>query len=193
MNLAAQPPRIRDPVFPDTMDFAFDRVMVLGVWNNHTRLLLPASETTPAIWGKWQNIVDAVVIKGWAGWALTDALDSTRAHPSLDPCVTCLRNIRVPENEPTRCAGASANWWGRWNPRSHTVAPTASNTCESWAGFPTVDANDTSSLGRGLLSSGAAKPMGCTYLPDCKHMWRTAGPCRDGILSYVDDVAEEYR
>ena len=152
LDLNAQPPRSRARVFANTVEFDFDRSMVLGVWGNHTRLLLPEAETAPEVWRRWQNIADAVVIKDWGGWKSTNIPDSTRVHVSLEPCVTCLRNIRVPANEPALYSGVSENLRRRRNPYSHTTNPTASNTSESRAGFPEVDSDDTSYLGRGLLS-----------------------------------------
>ena len=68
LNLATQPPRSRALVFSNDMDFSLERVLVLGVWNNHTRLLIPSAETTPATWRGWQNVVDSVAPKGWDGW-----------------------------------------------------------------------------------------------------------------------------
>ena len=47
LNLRANPPLSRALVFSDTIDFDMEQVMALGVWNNHTRLLLPSAEKTP--------------------------------------------------------------------------------------------------------------------------------------------------
>ena len=192
LNRTAHPPSSRALVFSDNMDFAIDRAMVLWMWNNRKRLLVPDAETTSAVWGKWRNIVDTAAIKGWGGWRIAGNPDSTRAHLSLEPCVTFLRNIRVPANSLSRCDGVSDNWRGRWDPCPHTADAIQSGAQESWVGFPTVDTDDSSYLCRGILSPEAETSLGCMYLLDCRHMWRPLGPCRDRILSYLGDVPDSY-
>ena len=55
-----------------------------------------------------------------------------------------------------------------------------------------MDANNSSYVCRGILSPEAAPALGCMYLPDCRHMWRSLGPCRDSILSYLNGVSDIY-
>ena len=193
LNLNAKPPLSRALVFSNAVEFAFDKAVAVGVWNNHTRLLLPAAETTPEAWKRWHGISDTVVIRWWGGWESTSNPDSTRAHFSLDPCLACLRNIRAPANESTRYAGVSEDWWGRWNPCPHNKEPTTTSIGAPMSAFPEMASGDTSYVGRGFLSSEAETSPGCAYPPDFSHMWRTVGPCRKGIPSYIEDMADEHR
>ena len=149
INLDSQPPQSRALVFSDTPDFAIDKVMVLGVWNNHTRLLLPSAETTPAAWKSWGETVDTVLLKGWGGWESPSVTDPTRVQMGLAPCVACDRHNRVPVHGANRYAGVAVNWWARWNPCPHSTTPSAQNTGASRNGFPTVMTKDQSYAGRG--------------------------------------------
>ena len=191
VNLLTQPPRTRALVFTDSMDFKLNNVMVLGVWNNHTRLLLPVAETTPALWAKWQDIMDSVVIREWGGWKESIKSDQPRVHLNLDPCVLCHRHVRVPNAIPPRVAGMD-KWWGRWNPCSHKTDTTQEASSDLWAHFPTADSRDGSYTGRGILCPSQALSLGTDILPDCRHVWRSQGPCRTLINTYVEDLPDTF-
>ena len=86
--------------------------MVLRVWNNHTRLLLPSAETAPSAWKKWSGVIDTVIIKGWDGWTPPSVTDATRAQMVLNPCITCGQLVRIPLHDTNRYDGVCENWWG---------------------------------------------------------------------------------
>ena len=69
--------------------------MVLGVWNNHTRLLLPSAETTPKSWRNWREVVDTIVARRRGGWKTDDRSDMARVRMDLSPCSNCARNVRA--------------------------------------------------------------------------------------------------
>ena len=192
VNMATQPPRTRALVFSNSMDFSLERTMVLGVWNNHTRLLLPAAETTPALWTKWQDAMDSVVIRSWGSWCAAPPSDQMRVLLNLEPCTSCQRRVRVPASDPPRGSGISDRWWGRWNPCSHQTDVTQTVSPDLWSHFPTVLTNDESYVGRGKLDPLPSMALGTDFLPDCRHMWRSQGPCRHLVGSYTDDLPGRY-
>ena len=192
LNHDSHPPRIRDLVLSEPPDFAIDKVTVLGVCGNHTRLLLPSAETTPAAWKIRRETADTVAANGWGGWESPSVTGPTRVQMALAPCVACDRHIRVPVRGANRYAGVAENWRGRWSPCSHPTAPSAQNNGSSRNGFPTGMTNDQSYAGRGSLSPFAAESLGRTCLPGCSHMWRSAGPCREDAVRYADDTAATF-
>ena len=47
-------------------------------------------------------------------------------------------------------------------------------------------------VGRGVLNEKAALALGCDYLPDCDHVWRTAGALAAEIASYGVGLEETF-
>ena len=192
VSLATQPPRTRALVFTDPMGFRLEQAMVLGVWNSHARLLLPAAETTPALWEKWQDIMDSVFVRGWGGWKGMPVSDQIRVSLNMEPCILRHRNVRVPATDPRRGSGIPDKWWGRRNPCSHQTDITQMVSPDLWSHFPTVATSDESYMGRGTLDQLPAVSLGSDFLPDCRHVWRPQGPCRNLVLSYTDDLPDTY-
>ena len=102
LNLNAQHPLRRAPVFSDTTDFAIDKVMVLGARNNHKRLLSPSAETIHATSKKWQETADKVVCESWDCWGSSHSIASARVQVALAQCVRRDRAIfaSLPVNPP---------------------------------------------------------------------------------------------
>ena len=190
LNLDSDPRHSRALVSSDTPDFSIDKFMVLGVWNNHTRLLLPSAETSPSARTTWCETIDTVVYKGWGGWTPSSIADATRAHLALTPCITCAQLVRVPLDETTRYSGLCENWWGRWNPCSRSTAPSPPVSVDSWKGFPATPVGDSTYIGRCTLSPSAAASMGFDLLPDFRHMWRPIGPFREAVTHYTDSTSD---
>ena len=47
-------------------------------------------------------------------------------------------------------------------------------------------------MGRGILSVESATVLGKDFPPDCRHMWRSMGPIRDLVATYVDELPDAY-
>ena len=47
-------------------------------------------------------------------------------------------------------------------------------------------------VGRCVLTGKGEEFLGRSTLPDCNHMWRSAGPCTADISSYASDVGEAF-
>ena len=97
--------------------------MVLGVWDSHTRLLLPSAESLPSIWKSWHATIGTGVYRQWASWRVSPVTDSAHVLFYLAHCRICSRNVRIPALEGLWYDGVQKSWWGRWSPCSHTTEP----------------------------------------------------------------------
>lgn len=153
---------------------------------------MPSAETVPQAWERWSETLDTVVCKGWGGWKLPIPTDTTRGQVALAPCMTCAQLVRVPLHETSRYAGIRENCWGWWNPRSHSTTLAPQCLEGSWKGFPTTLEDDQSYSGSGTVDSAAARSLGCPFLPDCHHMWRSEGPSRELVTRRADHIPEPF-
>lgn len=177
-------------VFSNQETFDISKAMVLGVWDSHTRLLLPSAETLPYRWESWCDAIGTVVYRRWVGWQADSVTDSARASCNLAPCRICARNVRIPVTDYHRCAGMGEPWWSRRNPCSHTTNPTKKAREATWAPIAALPTYTHSYVGRGILTDEASRILGCKYLPDCDHTWRTDGPSTVEAASYGVDLNE---
>ena len=179
-------------VFSDSLSVSVDKAMVLGVRNGHTRMLMPSAETPPAVWAKWDKVVDSVVRKSWGGWPSMTIMDRTQCNVTLAPCTICSRLVRLPQQGGLH-AGTTDNWWGRWNPCSHFADVSVDQQDSNWNYRP-VQSNDEGSIyaGRGTLSSEAALSIGMPFLPDCDHQWRRTGPILSEAVGYSRNLPEQF-
>ena len=59
------PVTLRAQISPDAGDFEIDKSLVLGVWCNHTRFIIPTSEPLPSSWSDWRETFGDETIKPW--------------------------------------------------------------------------------------------------------------------------------
>ena len=153
--------------------------MVLGVWGNHTRLLLPSTETQPSNWKTWTEGMGTVVYRRWDNWEVSPPQDATRVALDLSPCRLCARNVRIPSVGDPRYAGV--NWWEQWNPCSHLTDTTPTTMSQRWGCQPQRGESQPTTIGRGILPEESSANFGLDYLPDCTDQWRAAGPCAESV------------
>ena len=182
----------RDLVFSNFGTLDISNAMVLGVWDRHTRLLLPSAETPPSSWKSRRGAIAEVVYRRWGDWNVAPVADSARVSFDLAPCRMCARNVRIPAAECPRYAGVIEPWGERWNPCPHATQPLEKYGESPWIHNTAPSADTRSYVGRGILTGGSSQTLGCNFLPVCDHIWRTAGPITDGVASYGVDLADVF-
>ena len=163
--------------------------MVLGVWDSHTRLLLPSEETLPPSWESRGDAIGAIVYRKWGDWRVAPVADATRVSFDFAHCRICARKVRIPVSEVARYDGLTQQRWRRRNPCPHTTEPGAQPREIFGESAPGSETRAQIYGGCCLRASGT---LGCKVLPDCDHMWRTAGPCAEEVSSYASAMGETF-
>ena len=112
---------------------------------------------------------------------------------TLNPRTICSRLALLPRQGIYRRAGTIENWWGRWNPRSHSTEVNVGKQDMGWNYRPNQDQPEGSTyVGRGTLQPKAATSSGVHFLPGCDHQWRLTGPIPSEMVSYSQDLPDQF-
>ena len=161
---------LRALISPDVEDFQIDKSLVIGVWGNRARLLVPTSETLPTSWRDWRGAFGNIISKPWMYWkeSITSDFNPLLFHYELRPCRICSQAIRAPPTAHLLSAGVHAEWWEQWNPIAHTNPyPSGREFSSDRACYFERPFQTTQYNGRGAVSAHSAAALGSSTLPDC--------------------------
>lgn len=112
---------LRALISPDVEDFQIDKSMVLGVWGNRARFLMPTAEKLPTSRRDRRGVFEYIIANPWVNWqeAITGDVNPLRVHYELQPWRICSHSPRAPPTMNLRSSGTHAEWRAQWNPSTH--------------------------------------------------------------------------
>ena len=165
--------------------------MALCVYKGHMRMLIPTAETTESEWTNWHTQMTMVNEYEWVGWETGMANDeSLPTKHTLEPCLTCGQNIRLPRHSCFNPAGGTpceipvdvnGDWWNIWNP---WIYQTPVNPVQHSMPYCNFGDNPPDYQGLGLLSPQGQKELGMSFMPSSDRWWRIKGDIPLPALTY---------